>query len=111
MRNFYTVVLERMKEYSQGFDTEPYEAGWASEAMFFIRIHEMSGIGVKMQSSVQVSVDGIDWIDEGSSFPPIIAPGSHFLRVRHFGGWLRLRTQIAGRNPHVKTTIHLVLKE
>jgi hypothetical protein len=111
MRNFYTVVLERMKEYREGFDTEPYEAGWASEAMFFVRIHEMSGTGVRMESSVQVSVDGIDWVDEGSGFPPITAPGSYFLRVRHFGGWLRLRSQIAGKSPHLKTTVHLVLKE
>lgn len=110
MRNFYTVVLERMKEYDQGFNTEPYEAGWASEAMFFIRVHEMAA-GVKMQSAVQVSVDGIDWIDEGSSFPPIIAPGSYFLRVKHFGGWLRLRNQITGKAPRIKTTVHLVLKE
>jgi hypothetical protein len=111
MRNFYTVVLERMKEYDQGFNTEPYEAGWASEAMFFIRIHEMTGTGVTMQSAVQVSVDGIDWIDEGSSFPPITTPGSYFLRVKHFGGWLRLCNQVAGKGLRVKTTIHLVLKE
>jgi len=111
MRNFYTVVLERMKEYDKGFDTEPYEAGWASEAMFFVRIHEMSGAGVKLQSSVQVSVDGIDWIDEGGSFPPIIAAGSYFLRVSHFGGWLRLRNRITGRGARIKTTVHLVLKE
>ncbi len=111
MRNFYTVVLERMKEYREGFDTEPYEAGWASEAMFFIRIHEMSGSGVRLQSAVQVSVDGIEWIDEGSSFAPITAVGSTFLRVKHFGGWLRLRNQLSGRGARIKTTVHLVLKE
>jgi hypothetical protein len=60
---------------------------------------------------VQVSVDGIDWIDEGSSFAPVTAPGSAFLRVRHFGGWLRLRCRITGRNPRLKATVHLVLKE
>ena len=111
MKNFYTVFLERMKEYEGSFDTEPYEAGWASEAMFFIRIHEMAGTGVRMQSIVPVSVDGIEWIDEGTSFPAITAPGSWFVRVSHFGGWLRLRTQITGQSPRVKTTVHLVLKE
>jgi hypothetical protein len=111
MRNFYTVVLERMKEYGESFDTEPYEAGWASEAMFFVRIHEMAGTNVRMESSVQVSVDGIEWIDEGTSFPPIAAPGSWFVRVSRFGGWLRLRTRITGKSPRVRTTVHLVLKE
>ncbi len=111
MRNFYTVVLERMKELTGDFATEPYEAGWASEAMFFVRVHEMTGTGVKLQSAVQVAVDGIDWIDEGSSFPPITALGSYFLRVRHFGGWLRLRSEITGRTPRIKATVHLVLKE
>lgn len=111
MRNFYTVVLERMKSYSGSFATEPYEAGWASEAMFFIRVHELSGPETRLDSRVQVSVDGIEWIDEGTQFPPIEAQGNWFIKVRHFGGWLRLVNELSGREPVLKVTEHLVLKE
>jgi hypothetical protein len=38
------------------------------------------------------------------------AAGHHFLRVSHFGGWLRLRCTLRGEDPQVKLTIHLVLK-
>ncbi len=111
MRNFYTVVLERMKSFSSSFETEPYETGWASEAMFFIRVHELSGKDVTFDAKVQVSVDGIEWIDEGTNFPIINKPGNCFIKVSHFGGWLRLRNMITGKEPNLKLTIHLVLKE
>ena len=111
MRNFYTVVLERMKEYSESFATEPYETGWAREAMFFIRVHEIPGGGTSLNAKVQVSVDGITWIDEGTVFPPITKVGDYFIRVTHFGGWLRLHNEISGKGSAVKLTEHLVLKE
>ncbi|MBD3306198.1 hypothetical protein GF339_07400 [candidate division KSB3 bacterium] len=111
MRNFYTVVLERMNTFTEDFATEPYETGWASEAMFFIRVHEMAGSKVELDSVVQVSADGIEWIDEGTSFLMMRQPGNSFVKVTHFGGWLRLRNELSGSNPKVKVTIHLVLKE
>ena len=111
MRNFYTVVLERMREVTDSFDTEPYETAWASEAMFFIRVHDIAGKGTELKSRVQVSVDGIEWIDEGTHFPTITAPGNHFIRCTHFGGWLRLRNEIRGEEASLRTTMHLSLKE
>lgn len=111
MRQFYTVVLERMQRYSGEFQTEPYETAWAGEALFFIRIHEMTGEKAVLNSRVQVSVDGIEWIDEGTSFPPIDSEGSYFIRVSHFGGWLRLANEVGGKNGEAKLTIQLVLKE
>ena len=96
MRNFYTVVLERMRTYSEDFATEPYETGWAGEAMFFIRIHEMTGKKVSLEARVQVSVDGINWVDEGTRFSPTNSTGEHFIKVTHFGGWFC----IAGVCPH-----------
>ena len=111
MRNFYTVVLERMKVYSESFATEPYETGWAREAMFFIRVHEIADGETSINAKVQVSVDGITWIDEGTFFPPITKTGDYFIRATHFGGWLRLHNEISGNKPTVKVTEHLVLKE
>ena len=111
MKNFHTVVLERMKTYTGGFATEPYETGWAGEAMFFVRVHELSGRGARMDSRVQVSVDGIEWIDEGTRLPTIGGKGNWFIKVSHFGGWLRLASEISGEDPSLKLTVHLVLKE
>ena len=111
MRNFHTVVLERMKARAESFSTEPYETGWASEAMFFVRVHEISGREARMDCRVQVSADGIEWIDEGTRFPTIAGKGSAFIKVGHFGGWLRLVNEVAGTDPRIKLTVHLVLKE
>lgn len=111
MRHFHTVVLERMKWHSQDFQTEPYETAWASEAIFFIRAHEISGRNASLDSTVQLSVDGIDWVDDNIRFPTIDKPGTYFLRVKHFGGWLRLRSRINGTDPKLRLTVYLVLKE
>ncbi len=111
MRQFYTVVLERMQSYRGDFQTEPYETAWAGEAMFFVRVHEMTGTGTRLRSRVQVSVDGIEWLDEGTSFPAISEAGSHFVRVSHFGGWLRLANVLEGNDGAVQLTIQLALKE
>ncbi len=111
MRQFYTVVLERIRRYKSDFQTEPYEVGWASEAMFFIRMHELTGSGTVIEARVQVSVDGIHWIDEGTSFPAINHKGDNFIRVSHFGGWLRLACTLAGKDPEVELTVQLALKE
>jgi hypothetical protein len=110
MHNFNTVVLERLKDFSSNFETEPYEAAWAREAIFFIRVHDIQGANAALRAYVQLSVDGIDWIDEGTAFSAITQPGSHFVRVSHFGGWLRLRVELDGDNPTIRTTIHLALK-
>ena len=43
MRQSFTAVLERHSIYSQPFATEPYEAGWASEARWFVRLISVGG--------------------------------------------------------------------
>ncbi len=110
MLGFYTVVLERLKDFSGDFDTEPYETGWAREAIFFVCVHALGPAGTILRAFPQVSVDGIEWIDEGSAFAPISQPGNAFLRVSHFGGWLRLRTAFDGPQPAARLTIQLALK-
>ena len=107
MRNFYTATLERHTKLSNEFATEPFEVGWASEAIFFIRIEECSAKGAA-NAQAQISADGIHWIDEGTAFAPMTALGDYYIRLRHFGGWLRLVGSISGE---MEATIHLVLKE
>ena len=48
MRHSITVPLERHKDLTGEFKTEPYECGWASEAMFFIRVQELVGEGAAL---------------------------------------------------------------
>ena len=111
MRQFITTVLERRRDFTSDFQTEPYETAWASEAVFFIRVEEVSGKSAALTAAAQISVDGIHWIDEGTAFPAITAAGNYFVRVSHFGGWLRLNCNVGGEDARFKLTIHLVLKE
>ncbi|MBN1590617.1 MAG: hypothetical protein JW888_13970 [Pirellulales bacterium] len=112
MRHFTTAVLERHASLSGHFETEPFETGWASEAIFFIRAEEITGENPLLHARVQLSADGIHWIDEGTAFEAITARGDYFVRVTHFGGWLRLAGQVnGGEENRFEATIHLVLKE
>jgi len=111
MRHFTTAVLERHACLSRDFATEPFEAAWASEALFFIRAEEITGESPLLRARVQVSADGIHWADEGTAFDAISACGDFFVRVAHFGGWLRLAGEVQGDDTRFQVTIHLVLKE
>lgn len=106
MKQFYTVVLDRMTTFSGRLDSEPYEAGWADEAIVFVRVHDLKE-GSKVSFNVQISPDGINWIDEGTPSKELSAAGVQFLRVREFGGWLRLCVNCSGE---CKVTTYLSLK-
>jgi hypothetical protein len=112
MRHFYTATLERHTTISGNFATEPFETGWASEAIFFVRIETLTGLEMddvkNVDAKIQISADGIHWIDEGTAFETQHSCGDYFIRCQHFGGWLRLLGNIHG---HAELTIHLVLKE
>ena len=92
-RQVYTAVVERNVTWEGAFATEPYEAGWAAEALIFIRV--LKG-GVSQQSAaVQISPDGIHWLDEGTLIPlPEQPDGLTSVRVMHFGNWLRLAGEL-----------------
>ena len=72
MRQSHTAVVERNQLWEGEFATEPYEAGWSHEAIFFVQILRFEEedsqpnplIDVELQ--VQISPDGIHWCDEGS---------------------------------------------
>jgi hypothetical protein len=102
--------LARHKEISGPFVTEPFETAWASEAIFFVRIQETNSPEAQLIAHPQISADGIHWIDEGAKFPPMSGVGSWFLRLRHFGGWLRLSCDAQARDARFNVMIHLVLK-
>lgn len=111
MRHSITQPLARHKQISGPFNTEPFECAWASEAIFFVRVQEASSESARLVARPQISADGIHWVDEGSSFPAMHGVGVWFLRLSHFGGWLRLCCDTEGDDAHFNLMIHLVVKE
>lgn len=67
MRTSYTAVIERNTEIRDGFVSEGYECGWASEALLFLRV--LDGDLAGASARIQISPDGMHWCDEGTSFP------------------------------------------
>ena len=59
MQKTYTSVLARRVRIDGDFATLPYEAGWATEAVFFV---QTEGEHPKLEIGVEVSPDGINWI-------------------------------------------------
>ena len=84
----YNAVVERNVVWAGDFATEPYECGWAREAIFFVR--SLQG-GSAAHCRVQISADGMHWCDEGSIMElPRKADETTWCRVSHFGNWLRV---------------------
>ena len=109
VRQNYTATIERNRVFQGEFATEPYECGWASEAIFFIRKLETTGRTVGAKLRVQISADGIRWCDEGTILR-LTSTEVDFVRVKHFGNFLRL----AGKLPKggsLRGIISLSVKE
>lgn len=111
LRESYTLPVERNVTWPAGsFASEPGEAAWASEAIFFIRALKVSGNLHGATAHIQISPDGMHWCDEGTTFPlPTATDEVTFGRVSQFGGWLR----IAGMVPEgaeITVMVYLVLK-
>ena len=105
-----TAIVDRNRVWSGVFETEPWEAAWAKEALFFVRALEVTGDVAGTQARVQISPDGIHWCDEGTSFSlPAVAGEPTFGRVSHFGGWLRVVGELP-QDAALKTLVYLVLK-
>lgn len=110
MRHFQASAVERRVIFKDQVSSHPMEAGWASEAIFFLIVEEITGTGTTLSAVVEISADGINWVKEGSAFPSIDGPGHYFCKVSHFGNWLRVSGQIDGENAEVKASVHLHLK-
>ena len=110
LRRSYTAVVERNALWQGDFASEPYEAAWASEAIFFVRALA-DAVGTSGKARVQISADGIRWVDEGTT---LVLPRSEdeitFCRVSHFGGWLRLAGDMY-EDASITVLVSLALKE
>ena len=110
LRRSFTAVVERNVRWQGDFASEPYEAAWASEAIFFVRaLSDVIGTGGKAR--VQISADGIRWVDEGTRFDlPRSKDEVTFCRVSHFGGWLRIKGKTIEKDG-ITVLVSLNLKE
>ena len=108
LRRSFTATVTRNELWEGKAATEPYEASWATEAVFFVRALEASGDAGRAR--VQISPDGIHWCDEGTTFAlPSTADEVTFGRVSHFGGYLRLAAEFSPR-ASCKVIVALALK-
>ena len=109
LRRSFTAVLEKDTVFRSDFETEPYEAGWAREARWFVRLLDVEGRG-NLRLTPQVSPDGLHWCDEESQ--PLLVPrcGLVSLPLTGFGSWLRLKGELLGRLQRVRVLIYLALK-
>ncbi|MFD2263400.1 hypothetical protein ACFSM5_10915 [Lacibacterium aquatile] len=89
-----TAVVARNERWSGPSACEPYEAGWAYEAVVFVRALGIEG-PLACEARIQISADGFNWVDEGTRFALPNAEGAvSFARVSHFGNWLRVAADI-----------------
>jgi hypothetical protein len=108
LRESQSAVVARNEEWAGPVATEPYEAGWATEAVVFVRALA-DATGEPGPARVEISPDGIRWVGEGTTFPlPKRADEVTFARVGHFGSWLRVAAELPdGAALRVLVTWHL----
>jgi len=107
MQTTYTSVLARRIRIDGDFATLPYEAGWASEAVFFV---QTEGEHPKLEIAVGVSPDGLSWIRRGS---PVEMRGEDSIveiPVTTFGNWLRVTVRGSTPEAGSRLLIHVNLK-
>jgi hypothetical protein len=103
-----TAVIARNERWTGHAATEPYEAGWAREAVFFVRALKQP-VGSAPIAWVELSPDGMHWVHEGTEFRmPSERDGVVMARLTRFGNWLRIATRFEdGAECTVLVTLHL----
>ncbi|GLY75634.1 hypothetical protein [Actinoallomurus iriomotensis] len=120
MRQSLTAVIERNTTLTGEFTTEPYEAAWAGEARWFVRVLDAAGRRPRLVARTQISPDGLHWCDldeTDQSISPADGP-VHSWPATGFGGWLRLRGTVVDEaadpapdeSARLKVLIYLALK-
>ena len=111
MRQSQSAVMERGFELERVHETEPFEVAWAGEARWYVQFLRPAP-GSEVEFRVQISPDGINWIDHDGHAPMVSAAvGLLSIPVERFGHWLRLRTEQASGTDAPILRIYLELKE
>ncbi len=89
-----SAVIARNETWRGQVFTEPYEAGWAREAVVFVTALA-NATGPAGTAHLEISPDGMRWAREGTSFTlPTTKDSIAFARASHFGNWLRLAVEM-----------------
>jgi len=104
----HTAVIARNETWRGASASEGYEAGWAREAVIFVRALKPP-VGGAATGRIEISPDGMHWIAEGTTFAlPQEEGGIAVARIGHFGNWLRVAADLPeGAEATVLVTIHL----
>jgi hypothetical protein len=108
MRQFHAAIVEFRRGFDGAIATHPYESGWADEAVFFVELEELS-VGSTVRLAVQLSPDGLRWVDEGTVLE-LDQPDHVMARLTNFGGFLRLAGEVTGTAHRCTMTVRLALK-
>jgi hypothetical protein len=106
MQTTNTSVLARRVRISDDFTTLAYEAGWATEAVFFV---QTEGEHPDLTVAVEVSPDGVNWVRRAGA----TLPASESLvdvPVTSFGNWLRVAITGATSEQPARVLVHVNLK-
>lgn len=109
MRESQTAVLERGAVLHDQLATEPFEVAWADQARWFVQF--LTPDDAEVTISVQVSPDGLAWVDHELEPRIVTAEGLATVSVSELGHWLRLVLHRTGGSTPPRTRIYLTLKE
>lgn len=107
MQTTYTSVLSRRVRIFGDFATLPYEAGWASEAVFFTQVE---GDHPELTISTEISPDGIHWLQRGEIAK--LGESEHIAAngLTLFGNWVRVVITGATAQRPARVLVHVNLK-
>jgi hypothetical protein len=103
----HTSVLARRVRIIADFATLPYEAGWASEVVFFTQVE---GDHPELTIVTEISPDGITWVPRGE--PERLPEGASIAAssLTGYGNWIRLVIAGATEDQPARVLVHAVLK-
>lgn len=110
MRESITAVVARGDTWSGIAASEPYDVAWAGEAVIYLRSLGAVGNPEEARAWVQISPDGIRWVDEGSMLPIPAVDEISSVRIRNFGTFLRVMT-VLPEGASFKALLTISLKE
>ena len=104
MQQNNTSVLARRIVIDGDFASQPYEAGWASEAVVFVQVE---GEHPDLALATEISPDGITWIRRGDVVSLPADTSIAELSLARFGNWLRVTVTGATTAATARILIHV----
>lgn len=111
MKHSFTAVISKNVRLTTGFETEPYEAPWASELRVFVNVIELSGDQARWVLKLQISPDGLNWCDHEAAPITVDSSGVFSVGIHNFGQWLRIKGMPMSDDTMLRSIIYLALKE